>query len=198
MATRKSPARTKSAKRPARNAKKATPSTARKAAARSAPAARKAATKKAATKKAAPKRTTARRPKVARALPETLRLRGFSPGLTVGDLEKSIAFYTQALGFVVGQRWMREGQLVGVMLKAGACELGLSRDDWAKGRDRAKGEGFRLWAETRQDVDQLAGRARARGARITEEPDDKPWGSRAFSFDDPDGFHWTIFRERGA
>lgn len=196
MATRKSPAPTKSAKPPARNAKKATPAATRKAA-RSAPAARKAAAKKAAAKTAAPKKAAARRPKVARALPETLRLRGFSPGLTVGDLEKSIAFYTEALGFVVDQRWMREGQLVGVMLKAGACELGLSRDDWAKGRDRAKGEGLRIWAETRQDVDQLAGRARSRGARITDEPGDKPWGARAFSFDDPDGFHWTISSERG-
>lgn len=145
--------------------------------------------------KAAGAKTAPARPP--RARPEALRLRAFSPGLTVGDLEKSIEFYTQALGFVVVERWMREGQLSWVLLKAGACELGLSRDDWARGRERRKGEGFRLYAETHQGIDELAARARARGARITQEPADMSWGARAFSFDDPDGFHWTIHREAG-
>lgn len=187
MATKQRSARPRTSKRPAAAAK---PRAGKKAAASPRrPAA------KLARPPAAPKSSPARRSPAARAKPETLRLRAFSPGLTVGDLEKSIAFYTQALGFVVAKRWMRDGQLTGVLLKAGASELGLSRDDWARGRDRGKGEGFRLWAETRQDVDLLVTRARARGARITAEPEDKPWGVRAFSFDDPDGFHWTIFRE---
>jgi len=187
MATRKSTGRPKAAKRSAK--KTVAPrrkSTGQRAAARNArPQAAKAVVKKA---------VPARRPRVR---PEALRLRAFSPGLTVGDLEKSIEFYTQALGFVVAERWMRDGQLAGVMLEAGACELGLSRDDWAKGRERKKGEGIRLWVETGQDIDELAARARARGARITVEPEDKPWGVRAFAFDDPDGYHWTIYRELG-
>jgi uncharacterized glyoxalase superfamily protein PhnB len=187
MATKQRSARPLTSKRPAAPAK---PQAGKKAA-----VSPRRPTAKLASPPAAPKSSPARRPPAARAQPETLRLRAFSPGLTVGDLEKSIAFYTQALGFVVGERWMRDGQLTGVMLRAGACELGLSRDDWTRGRDRGKGEGFRLWAETRQDVDLLVTRARARGARITAEPEDKPWGVRAFSFDDPDGFHWTIFRE---
>lgn len=177
MATRKSTGKAASAKRPAKKASVPRRKTGgRETAAR-----------------------TTRRPaaKAARARPEALRLRAFSPGLTVGDLEKSIEFYTQALGFVVVERWMREGKLSWVLLKAGACELGLSRDDWARGRDRRKGEGFRLYAETLQGIDELAARARSRGARITQEPADMSWGARAFSFDDPDGFHWTILREAG-
>lgn len=126
--------------------------------------------------------------------PETLRLRTFSPGLTVDDLEKSIAFYTGALGFIAGRRGERDGKLTFIMLKAGLCELGLGQDDWAKGRERRKGDGFRLWCETKQDIDALAARARAFGARITEEPEDKPWGVRSFSVDDPDGFHLTFAR----
>lgn len=193
MATRKSSARTPTAKRtakkvPARGAKKAP------APARRPPAARRASAE---TAKSTAQRAAAAPPPGGRAHPETLRLRAYSPGLTVGDLEKSIEFYTQALGFVVAERWMRDGQLAGVMLEAGACELGLSRDDWAKGRERKKGEGIRLWVETGQDIDELAARARARGARITAEPEDKPWGVRAFAFDDPDGYHWTIYRELG-
>lgn len=143
--------------------------------------------------KPAARRAAAPRQK-ARQSPETLRLRAFTPGLTVNDLDRSIAFYTKALGFIVGERWERDGRLVGVMLKAGASELGLSQDDWQKGRDRTKGVAVRLWCETAQDIDALAARARAAGHALTEEPKDQPWGGRAFSLDDPDGFHLTIFR----
>jgi uncharacterized glyoxalase superfamily protein PhnB len=145
--------------------------------------------KKAAGRSAAP------RGRDRRHIPETLRLRAVTPGFTVGDLQKSIAFYTEILGFLVSERWTDGDVLRGVMLKAGVCELGLSQDDWKKGRDRRKGEGVRVWFETVQDVDALAARAKAAGIRLTEEPKDQPWGGRAFSLDDPDGFHLTFFRE---
>ena len=37
--------------------------------------------------------------------------------------------------------------------------MGLSQDDWKKGRDRIKGVGFRLWIGTGQDLDAVAARA---------------------------------------
>ena len=111
MATRKK-ARTKAvAKRPTKKAP---------AAKRSAPKAR------------APKRARARAPQ-ARRKPETLRLKSATPSLTVDDLRRSIVFYTEALGFFVGESWTDGDLLRGVMLKAGACELGLSQDDWKMG-----------------------------------------------------------------
>jgi lactoylglutathione lyase len=127
--------------------------------------------------------------------PETLRLRSIEPSFTVGDLEKSIRFYTEVLGFMVEERWTHEGVLRGVMVKAGACEVGLSQDDWAKGRDRKKGEGMRIWCSTAQDIDALAARIRAAGGRLTEEPKDQAWGARSLSINDPDGFGLTIYRE---
>ena len=61
-------------------------------------------------------------------------------GLYVTDVPKMTDFYTRVLGFVVSDRYHgSDGALQGVMLKAGACELGLSQDDWAKGRDRQRG-----------------------------------------------------------
>lgn len=126
--------------------------------------------------------------------PQTLRLRAFQPSFTVGDLERSIRFYTAALGFIVGERWHRDGVLRGVMLKAGACELALSQDDWAKGRDRKKGDGVRIWCQTTQDIDALAARIKAAGSSLTEEPTTQSWGGRSLSVDDPDGFHLTICR----
>ena len=129
--------------------------------------------------------------------PQTLRLRAFQPSLTVNDLDRSIRFYTDVLGFIVSQRWNDDkGVLRGVMLKAGSCELGLSQDDWAKGRDRQKGVGVRLWTTTAQDVDGLADRIKAKGGRLTEGPMDQSWGGRSLSVDDPDGFHWTVYTER--
>ena len=149
-----------------------------------------------AKKQAARKTAKAAQPRrQKRHTPETLRLRAFMPGLTVNNLQRSIAFYTDVLGFIVGERWTDDGgKLRGVMLKAGVCELGLSQDDWAKGRDRKKGEGVRIWTQTVQDIDALGSRIKAAAWKLTEEPHDQPWGGRALSLDDPDGYHLTVFK----
>jgi catechol 2,3-dioxygenase-like lactoylglutathione lyase family enzyme len=149
--------------------------------------------KPAARKTAAPSRPRRTATQKDRRTPETLRLKSFSPSLTVGDLRKSLGFYTEALGFFVGESWTDGDVLRGVMLKAGACELGLTQDDWKQGRDRKKGVGFRIWCDTGQDVDALAARVKAAGFALTEEPADHPaWGVRSFAVDDPDGFHLTL------
>lgn len=180
MATRK-PGRARAAKKTAPR-KAARPKAAAKA--RKAP------------KKASRKSASSRPAKKVRSTPETLRLRSITPGLTADDLARSMAFYGDALGFVVSERWTNdEGGLRGVMMRAGVCELGLSQDDWAKGRDRKKGQGVGIWLETSQDVDALAARVKAAGYSLTEEPKDQPWGARSFSVDDPDGFHLTFYRE---
>src|SRR5205823_10393131 len=126
---------------------------------------------------------------------ESLRLRSWEPTFTVNDIEQSVRFYTDVLGFIVIEQMSDGAALQGVLLKAGVCKLGLSQDDWAKGRDRKKGEGVRIWCETAQDVDALAARIKAAGVRLTEGPTNQPWGARSLSVDDPDGYHLTIFRQ---
>jgi predicted enzyme related to lactoylglutathione lyase len=120
--------------------------------------------------------------------PETLRLRAIVPSLTVNDLDASVRFYAGVLGFVVGERWEEGGKLLGLMLKAGTCEIGLSQDDFKKGRDRQKGVGVRLWCHTAQDVDALAARIKAAGGKLAQQPRDE-MGGRRISIDDPDGYH---------
>jgi uncharacterized glyoxalase superfamily protein PhnB len=115
--------------------------------------------------------------------------------LTVRDLEHSIAWYRDVLGFVVGERWEEGGQVRGVQMKAGACDLMLGQDDFAKGQDRKKGEGVRLWVATVQDIANLAGRVKASGWRLDREPSETPWGDWAFALTDPDGFKLTIIQE---
>jgi catechol 2,3-dioxygenase-like lactoylglutathione lyase family enzyme len=127
---------------------------------------------------------------------ETLRLRSFEPTFTVNDIERSVRFYTEVLGFIVVEQMSDGAALQGVLLKAGVCKLGLSQDDWAKGRDRKKGEGVRIWCDTVQDIDALAVRIRAAGGILSDEPRNQPPGEHSISVTDPDGFHLTIYRER--
>ena len=115
-----------------------------------------------------------------------------SPSFTVNDLEKSLAWYQDVLGFVAEERWEHEGKLMGVSLRAGSVTFMIGQDDWKKGRDRKKGQGFRLYCTTTQDVDVLADGIKARGGKLDQEPRDQPWGSRDFSLTDPDGFKITI------
>jgi len=123
--------------------------------------------------------------------PESLRLRSIMPTFTVNDLERSVAWYHNGLGFYVAERWEEGGRLQGVMLKAGACEFGLSQDDFTKGRDRTKGIGFRIWCNTTQDVDAIAARLRAFGGTIVEEPGER-YDTYGFTAEDPDGFKIAI------
>jgi lactoylglutathione lyase len=165
--------------------------------ARKKPTARKGAKKAArrTKRKAVARRKRTKPARQARHQPESLRLRSAGPSLTVNDIERSLAWYRDVLGFTVEERWEHEGRLAGVELVAGRVFFWLSQDDWKKGRDRAKGEGFRLHCETAQDVDRLAERIRARGGRLLEEPRDRPWGTRDFGIADPDGFKITIAAE---
>lgn len=121
----------------------------------------------------------------------TLKIASVVPGLTVDDIARSVTFY-EALGFTVDERWEENGALTGVMMKAGDQHLGLSQDDWKKGRDRQKGIGCRLHIETTTNIDELAGRAKAAGITLDVEPFDTPWKTRQFELTDPTGFKLTI------
>jgi lactoylglutathione lyase len=129
---------------------------------------------------------------------EGIRLRSAEPGFTVNDIEKSLAWYRDVLGFKTKERWERDGKLAGVEVKAGSVSFMLGQDDWKKGRDRVKGEGFRMYCETLQDVDRLARGIKARGGTLLQEPTDEPWGVRDFAVLDPDGFKITVQRARRA
>ena len=126
-------------------------------------------------------------------MPSTaLQVRSLAPSLTVNDLKKSIHFYTEGLGFAVDEEMKEDGEVLGVMLKAGEASLGISQDDFAKGRDRVKGIGMRLYIETDQDLNALARQAKTAGVTLDQEPGPLPWGPLGFTVTDPDGFKLTI------
>ena len=130
-----------------------------------------------------------------RSQPESFRARELAASLTVNDLEKSLAFYTDILGFTIDRKHEREGILMAVSLKAGVVRLLINRDNGAKGFDRVKGEGFSLMLTTGQNVDELAAGIKGRGGTLLSEPADGP-GGRAFRLVDPDGFRLVIAADR--
>jgi len=124
---------------------------------------------------------------------DSLTLRSASPSFTVGDLETSLGWYRDVLGFGVEETWKNDdGKVVGVSLKAGDVSFMIGQDDWKKGRERKKGEGFRIYCETKKSVDDLAKRIEAKGGRLDQGPTDQSWGVRDISLTDPDGFKITI------
>jgi len=150
------------------------------------------------SKKTPTKKTSRRKAKPAprkSGKPGALAMIEASPAFTANDLERSMAWYRDVLGFKIDERWERDGKLMGVSLRAGDVTFMIAQDDWKMGRDRRKGEGFRIYCGTRQDVDALAAGIRARGGSLDSEPADQPWGSRDFSLTDPDGFKITIGKE---
>jgi uncharacterized glyoxalase superfamily protein PhnB len=128
---------------------------------------------------------------MATTLDTRLQAKALSPSLTVNSLQQSVAFF-EGLGFGIEEKWEEKGVLLGVMMRAGEARIGLSQDDWKKGRDRQKGVGLRIFVETTQNIDQLAADAKKAGIALDAEPHDTPWGSRAFEATEPSGFKVTI------
>ncbi len=125
--------------------------------------------------------------------PERFRARALQASLTQDDLEESLVWYRDVVGFHVAQEHRGEdGELRAVMLKAGGIDLIINQDDGGKGWDRAKGEGMSLYFTTAQDVDELARGIEERGGTLATQPADMPWGARTFELRDPTGFKLVI------
>ena len=121
----------------------------------------------------------------------TLKAKTLSTSLTVNDVQQSIRFF-EGLGFAVDDKWEENGKLLGVMMKAGEVMIGLTQDDWKKGRDRQKGVGLSFFVSTMQNIDEVAARAKKNGVKIDVDPHDTEWGSRAFEVTEPSGFKITV------
>jgi len=81
-----------------------------------------------------------------------------------------------------------------VELRAGDVTVYLSQENGAMG-PRDKGQGFRIYWYTKQNIDQIAQGIKARGGTLASEPKDE-WGVRAFSIVDPTGYKITISTQR--
>lgn len=126
-----------------------------------------------------------------RAEPETFRARTISASLFVKDLQKSLVWYRDKIGFFVDEQIQRAGKLTAVALKAGDVRILISQDDGGTGWDRVKGAGFTLQFTTAQDIDALADAIKQRGGRVDGGPENVA-GTRMLRLRDPDGFKLII------
>ncbi|MEE1798673.1 VOC family protein [Streptomyces sp. NPDC101062] len=116
--------------------------------------------------------------------------------ITVNDMDESLAFYRDALGFEVrndvaagGFRWVTLGS-------ASPSDVELVLSEPHAGRSEADGDALQelLTKGVLQqiifrtdDVDAAFEKVRASGAEVLQEPIDQPWGPRDCAFRDPSG-----------
>ncbi|HUQ47722.1 MAG TPA: VOC family protein [Gemmatimonadaceae bacterium] len=123
---------------------------------------------------------------------EPLQGTALAASMTVNDLQQSLAWYQDVLGFSVDQKHERDGVLRAVSLKAGDVRIVIGQDDGAKGLNRVKGVAISLQITTTQNIDEIAERVKAAGGVLVADPSDTPWGARMFRITDPDGFLFVI------
>jgi len=123
---------------------------------------------------------------------EKLDTREVHISLTAKDVEQSIAWYRDVLGFAVEYPMERDGKVFAASMRSGAARLIINQDDGNRGWTRVKGEGFAITFDTTQDVDAVAAGIKARGGTLLIEPADMPWGVRMFRVVDPDGYRISI------
>lgn len=122
-------------------------------------------------------------------------LRKSIPLIFPNDLEVSIEFYRDVLGFVV------EGEDDGVVeLRSGTMTLWLHSDQTIEDteykeelQEYKRGVGLNLCFEV-DDLDKYYERiVEKAGAPVEQEPEPKPWGIRRFTVRDPDDYHLQFF-----
>jgi hypothetical protein len=121
--------------------------------------------------------------------------------LGVDDLERSLEFYRDGLGFatngIVGQEF-EHGAVVFFDLQGGLKLVLWARDDLA--HDAGLSKGPRSPAEfsighnvrTKEDVDSVMAQAENAGARMVKAPAPTFYGGYSGYFADPDGHMWEV------
>lgn len=125
-----------------------------------------------------------------------------SPHLWIADMERSIAFYRDVLGFEV-QRVQPETAPTFASLRRGGVGLMLSTfdesfDGWkmvpAAQKRRGQGGAVSFYIEAGEDIEAEQRRATDANANIVDALAARPWGQREYTVADPDGFWWAVWK----
>lgn len=121
-----------------------------------------------------------------------------SPILAVTDVDASIAFYTQKLGFEHG--WSMPPNTNGktdfacVKLADAEVLLGVTEGFVQPADLDKRGTGVQIYIElpSEMDIDAIYSQAQTGGVNITRAIENRDWGERAFNFKDPDGYSFML------
>jgi lactoylglutathione lyase len=113
------------------------------------------------------------------------------PMFSVQDLQRSLRFYRDLLGFSPGYSFPEGDKAVFVALTAGTSEIGLGQlgsSPPLHGERQRPASGHRIeLCVYVDDVDKTIARARKAGVRVVVEPAQQSWGERIAYIEDPDG-----------
>jgi uncharacterized glyoxalase superfamily protein PhnB len=133
--------------------------------------------------------------------------------LRVSDMQRSLAFYVDGLGFEVTSRMSEGGELFWARLSKDGCSLMISdrpsrfvsegqdseHEHDAEGRHLFSGVAVAPAGELNlvtflyvDDVDAAYEDLRARGIDVEEAPEDRFYGLREMLVRDPDGYYYAI------
>jgi uncharacterized protein len=127
--------------------------------------------------------------------------------LGVDDLERSLAFYRDGLGFpssgITGTQYAGDdehpaGDAVMFTLEDGLILSLYPRSELAKdagvGAERVAGSGFSIGhlVDGREEVDRILDLAGRAGGTVLGPAHERPWGIYSGYFSDPDGHLWEI------
>lgn len=112
--------------------------------------------------------------------------------IRVGNLEKSVAFYTQVLGMhEISRREVPEGKYTNVFVGYGPkSEVATLELTFNWGVEKYElGGGFGHLAVGADDIYALCDKVRAAGGKVTREPGPVKFGTTVIAFvEDPDGY----------
>ena len=118
-------------------------------------------------------------------------MKNIIPTLAVADIDASVRFYTEVLGFDVGFTLPGEdGKLIHGSVQRGDSYLMFGRIDPSNPHDQGPlGRGVVLYAtvDDSEDIDTYCQRVKAGGATVVQEPTDQVWGHRDWGITEPDG-----------
>lgn len=117
--------------------------------------------------------------------------------LITSDVDRSIAFYTEKLGFTLRSRMpgFADFEGPGVILALWEKQQ-LERATGIPGHDAtAPGRTVMLACELESpaDIDRVYAEYSAKGVQFAAEPKDYPWNARCVYFDGPNGEFWEFF-----
>jgi catechol 2,3-dioxygenase-like lactoylglutathione lyase family enzyme len=113
------------------------------------------------------------------------RLRSLAPQFLVDDLDRSVAYYRDVLGFGFGTPW---GGFYAIGVRDGfELHLKCAPKNEAERRHRREGEHLDLYAAV-AGIDKFHAACVAKGATIIKPLAPTAWGTRDFYLLDPDGY----------